>query len=293
MIRKPFILGLAGVAALALVALAGSNAGVQATHTSGYADDFAVDAVTAGNTATSLGTRDNCVAVSAGDSVTLDITITDVPVTTTATGFTYLLLYNATALSVTAADPNQFLASAPGSSLFNADEPLPDTNGQFTAAVADLGPTFSSEESGSGVLERVTLAVSAGAAAGGYPLHLFDAAYSDNVQVSHPPATTFSGQIAVDVTCASLTLAEAPPAIMGDVDCSNTVNAVDALKVLRSNSGLVVAQTEPCNDIGALLPHVGDVDCSGTVNAVDALKILRKNAGLLYTQTEPCDDIGT
>jgi hypothetical protein len=36
----------------------------------------------------------------------------------------------------------------------------------------------------------------------------------------------------------------------GDVDCSGAATSVDALKVLRHVSGLSVAQTEPCPDIG-------------------------------------------
>jgi hypothetical protein len=71
------------------------------------------------------------------------------------------------------------------------------------------------------------------------------------------------------------------------------VNAIDALKVLRYGANLSVAQTQPCNKLGFLTPHVGDVDCSGAVNAIDALKILRHNAGLSVAQTEPCDDINT
>jgi hypothetical protein len=38
---------------------------------------------------------------------------------------------------------------------------------------------------------------------------------------------------------------------MGDVDCDEDVDSVDALKILRSVASLPVAQTEPCRDIGA------------------------------------------
>jgi len=80
--------------------------------------------------------------------------------------------------------------------------------------------------------------------------------------------------------------------IQGDVDCSGGVNAVDALKLLRSNAGLGVTQAEPCPGIGTLTPKFGDVDCTNAVNSVDALKLLRDNAGLSVAQTEPCPDIG-
>ena len=80
--------------------------------------------------------------------------------------------------------------------------------------------------------------------------------------------------------------------LQGDVDCSGSVNSVDALKVLRNNAMLTVTQTEPCPDVGSPLVHpFGDVDCSDAVNAVDALKILRDSAGLVVAQTEPCVDI--
>jgi hypothetical protein len=76
------------------------------------------------------------------------------------------------------------------------------------------------------------------------------------------------------------------------------VSAVDALKVLRHNAGLSVAQNEPCLDIGlprALTPpddwKMGDVDCSGVVNSVDALKILRAVANLSVVKPVGCPEV--
>ncbi len=69
----------------------------------------------------------------------------------------------------------------------------------------------------------------------------------------------------------------------GNVDCNQAVNSVDALKILRHNAGLSVAQSEPCLDLGLDLASGfdhGDVDCSGAINAVDGLKVLRAVAGL-------------
>jgi hypothetical protein len=88
--------------------------------------------------------------------------------------------------------------------------------------------------------------------------------------------------------------ANVPP--FGDVDCSNTVVATDALKVLRFVAGLTVAQSEPCLDISLPLPSgklQGDVDCSGAaIAATDALKILRYVAGLPVSQAAGCPKIG-
>jgi hypothetical protein len=75
--------------------------------------------------------------------------------------------------------------------------------------------------------------------------------------------------------------------IQGDGNCDGTVDATDALAVLRSGAGLAIVVPPPCKGFD------GDVDCSLTTNAVDALKILRHNAGLSVLQNEPCPDIGT
>jgi len=80
----------------------------------------------------------------------------------------------------------------------------------------------------------------------------------------------------------------------GNVDCSNAVNAADALKLLRHVADLPVTQSEPCLDIGLMLPSgypMGDVNCSGSVNSVDALLILRTIAGLAVTIPPGCAPI--
>jgi hypothetical protein len=85
------------------------------------------------------------------------------------------------------------------------------------------------------------------------------------------------------------------PGLSGDVDCGETVNSVDALKLLRHNAGLPVQQTEPCLDIGSPLAsgfNKGDVSCSQGVNAVDALLILRTVADLPVGLPPGCPAIG-
>lgn len=76
----------------------------------------------------------------------------------------------------------------------------------------------------------------------------------------------------------------------GNVDCDDTVNAVDALKVLRHTAGLAVVQDEPCADIGTIIAAglQGDVNCDGEVNAVDALLILRTVAELSVSLPQGC-----
>ena len=77
-----------------------------------------------------------------------------------------------------------------------------------------------------------------------------------------------------------------------NADCNQAVNSVDALKILRHNAGLSVAQSDPCKDIGQAIGSgfgQADVDCSGTLNAVDSLKVLRAVAGLSVSQQAGCD----
>lgn len=88
----------------------------------------------------------------------------------------------------------------------------------------------------------------------------------------------------------------APPGhfLQGDLDCSGTVTAVDALVELRHVAGLDVSSAASCSETGmAGASAGGDVDCSGSTTAVDALKILRFVAGMKVDQNEPCPDIGT
>lgn len=77
------------------------------------------------------------------------------------------------------------------------------------------------------------------------------------------------------------------------MDCSGAVDAVDALKILRSVAGLSVAQNEPCDDIGSAAPEKhGDINCNGDVDAVDALFILRYVAALSVNMPQGCPIIG-
>jgi hypothetical protein len=288
------------VAALSLIALAGGRGPrpSEANHVSDTSSMWAIDADVTGNTATSLGSREGCVAAVADSDVTVDVTIQDVPVVNIndpvdpndTTGgmiaFAFTLVYPAPEVSVEAAAAGFLLGSMPGSSVLAAGEEtqLPDTNGSFGANVLDTGVIPGSTESGEGVLERLTVHVGA---AGLYSLTFAgdSVAHVDAQNLSRPAPVVYSAQIAVGQPCPG-------PAVMGDVDCSGGVNAVDALKVLRSGAALLVSQTEPCNNIGSQQPANGDVDCSGATNSVDALKLLRFASALGYTKVHMCEDIG-
>ncbi len=84
----------------------------------------------------------------------------------------------------------------------------------------------------------------------------------------------------------------------GDADCTNGVNPVDSLKVLRTDAGLGNTQPPGCPAIGdeVLVDGVtriwADVDCSLALNPVDSLKILRVDAGLNVDQQAGCPGMG-
>jgi hypothetical protein len=87
--------------------------------------------------------------------------------------------------------------------------------------------------------------------------------------------------------------------VWGDSNCSQQVDPVDSLFVLRGDAGLTT-NTGDCPDMGEDIeilnasPHIwGDVDCTGSMSPVDSLKLLRFDAGLTASQEEGCPGIGT
>lgn len=271
-------------AAAALAVLLAIVSSLSTGNAATAADNMAVDTDTSGNTATSLGSREGCSQVSAGSNVVIDVTITNVPTGTDAiVGFTFWLAYDPSKVTVTAADKAGLLSTAPGYNEFAIIDSFPDSDGSFQANVTDLNAPG---VSGSGFLMRLTLSIAPGAPAGATSLGL-TLSSTINMNNDELQVPALGARLAIGVTCESLIK-------QGDVDCGDTVNTVDALKVLRFVAGLSYSKvTEPCNNIG--VAGMGDVDCSGTVNAVDALKIFRFVAGLPVDQTEPppCRDIGT
>jgi Tol biopolymer transport system component len=80
----------------------------------------------------------------------------------------------------------------------------------------------------------------------------------------------------------------------GNVDCDGAVNSIDALKLLRYSALLSVLQSEPCMNLGLILPsgrRMGDVDCSFLINSIDALKVLRAVAEFNVQQPAGCPPI--
>ncbi|MCH8813754.1 MAG: hypothetical protein IH957_01470 [Chloroflexi bacterium] len=76
-----------------------------------------------------------------------------------------------------------------------------------------------------------------------------------------------------------------PQAIVsGDVDCSEEVEALDALVALKRIAGLAV--TAPC------WIAASDVDCNGERNVIDVLVILKSVAALPFVLPEGCPPLG-
>ena len=291
-------MALALVALVILAGIAADSEQTSASHAGGM-DAGSIDLNVSGNDADTLGPTNSCRVANPGDSITIDVTALNIPITTRMIAWAYHLGYDENVFTVSDVNPggfSTFISALPGSNAFSAGEPPPDTDGDYSGAAADIGDpepgdpnVNSSAEFGSGVLERLVLDISAGAAAGQYTLTLSDMAHVDLQSQAYPPDVINSATIAIGQSC---------PTVFGDVDCDTAVNSVDALKVLRHGAGLSVSQTEPCVNLGDPLPNTelqGDVDCSNSVNSVDALKLLRHAAGLSVSQNEPppCPDIGS
>jgi hypothetical protein len=87
--------------------------------------------------------------------------------------------------------------------------------------------------------------------------------------------------------------------IWADNNCSQQVDPVDSLFVLRGDAGLPTS-TGGCPEMGQAIgvhnasPHIwGDVDCQNGMTPADSLKILRYDAGLSASQAAGCPPLGS
>ena len=92
-----------------------------------------------------------------------------------------------------------------------------------------------------------------------------------------------NGSAVCDIGAYELGATPVPALKQGDVDCSGTVDSVDALGVLRFVAHLLPAAN--CID-------AGDVDCNNGKDSVDALDILRFVALLTFTPPAGCTPMG-
>lgn len=148
-----------GLILLAIVAI-----GEQPTIGEAAQEQMAVgiDAAPLGNSATSLGSIDPCMSVTSGQTFDVDLFIRGVR---DFSGWQAMLIYDGSIVNVVSRETGLLLAANDGSNLVDlSPDPLPDADGVFTLAVADLGE--SPGEDGPGILARLTLqAVGPGATA--------------------------------------------------------------------------------------------------------------------------------
>lgn len=236
------------VAAAATVAavLAGfltlSGSSVDASHAGGMSamgidmDAFAAPA----NTATTLGTREQCARINENnildadedfiaDTVTFDVVADDIPATTAMIAFAFQINYSESSLTIQTENPNFLLGSSPGSDVFDASDNTPDVNGDGTwsGAAADLQLAPESE---SGILERLTMSSDAGAPPGVYPLTLPDdsAAHIDGNNNAFLPDMLYGAAVAVDQPCPPPPDSDGDGVPDGTDNCPNVPNPTQA-----------------------------------------------------------------
>ncbi len=201
------------ILALAVMASLSPTTVTRATHDGKTAQAISIDMNTTGNSASALGALDQCARIDAGNSGSLDITVEGVPnyvdnnpmgvVDSNDTGgiisFAYNFVFPAGVTVNATPDQNFMLNVNANSSLFNADDPTPDSNNPWSSTQLDLGSGI--PEVGSGVLTRINIAVGAGMAAGQYPLQLESHALGDASGGFATPHTTNVGAVAVGQDC--------------------------------------------------------------------------------------------
>ncbi len=209
--RLPSLLLLAGI--LFALAFAGlkmlGDEGARASHDLNAADEMRIDMDTSGNSASALGAQTNCVTVTAGTIITLDVVVDDVPpyvdglgapgvVSPDDTGgivsFNYDFLYPnlGTNPEVATASHAFMLSANAGSSLFDAGDLAPDSNGTITFTVLDTGTGI--PEAGDGVLTRITFDTTGFPAGGPNALTLATNVTGASDGAFYSPQTTVNGE---------------------------------------------------------------------------------------------------
>lgn len=145
--------------ACAALLAAGSVVSVLAQEESTI-DIVAVDAITDGNGATTLGPLDGCVEVELGDEFDLDVVVDAVPEDRPLIGFEYNITYDEELLEVTVVDFDYLLGAEGTFQPFpGLTDETPDTDGTFLVSVLDAASDVRTDEhmeTGPGVLTRIT-----------------------------------------------------------------------------------------------------------------------------------------
>ena len=132
-----------------LLALAGRGDVTDATY-SPVTPIVGIDAITTGNTATSVGAIDRCVSVSPSATFYVDLFVKNVA---DLRGFEAQISFNDSLLQVTSRDVQYLLAATPGSSVFDFSDPTsPPSGSRYLFSASD---SLHFPETGSGVLGRL------------------------------------------------------------------------------------------------------------------------------------------
>jgi len=129
-----------------------------------------------------------------------------------------------------------------------------------------------------------TLLADAGGAASQDREDLSDAILQTADDLGDPGTDNVFGAGLLNAPQAAEAVCDEATGLLGDVDCSTVVNAVDSLLILRRVAG--IEPEPPCIDLG-------DVDCDQALDAVDALNILRYVADLPLAPPPGCRPIGS
>ena len=194
--RQVVIFSLVGLLIAALTGLLYGVRTSDAVHAGG-ADNFSIDmdpSAAPGNTATSIGSVQPCAQVNENgimdadedsvDTLEFDIVVgpAGIPAGNPMIAFDASFVYSSANLSVVSADVNFLLASTPGSAVFDASGPNSADPDLFDVAGLDVSDAAAgTAESGPGVLARVMISTTSGAASGVYPLTLDFPAHLDPV----------------------------------------------------------------------------------------------------------------
>lgn len=203
--------------AIALFTAGDRTAGVQSA---GF-NALSIDMEIAGNDADSLGSRQECREALPGATIIIDVTVEGISAATPLLSYQYMFLFPGPTIAITDHEPIK-IDSNPGSQLFNVSDPLPDLDGVWTAVALDTGEGPDVYETGSGVLDRLTLEVGTDAAPGTYLLSLSDAVLIDPNTMPYSPSVTRNARLAIGESCAGSTpvppvTATATAAPTGDV----------------------------------------------------------------------------
>jgi hypothetical protein len=137
------------IVALALLAgVADAPAHAQEPETS-----IGIDADASGNADTTLGTIDECIAISEGESHEVDIFVRDV---TDLLAWEAVLTFEPGVIEVVDEDVQLFMAANEGSDVQDISGELPDGDGRYWVQAFDAADPLA-PDSGSGVLARVTV----------------------------------------------------------------------------------------------------------------------------------------